>query len=246
MLRTVRVTFNRFFSSDKEFAHQIRELIGFTPSNLAVFKLAFRHSSFDPEANSNNERLEYLGDAVLDTIISTFLFKKYPKKGEGFLTETRSKIVSRKKLGEIAHTLGLQDYLAYNQNYVTVSPTMMGNALEALIGAVFVDAGYDKTKTFVMQQIIVPYIDLEVLQQTEFNYKSKLLEWSQKYNKDVKFELLEQKVVDGHNRVFTVGIKVDGKIVSKGNGKNKKTAQKEAARHAFAKLEINADELVTT
>lgn len=246
MLRTVRVLYNRFLSADRDFAGQIRDLIGFTPSNITVFKLAFRHSSYDPEANSNNERLEYLGDAVLDTIISTFLFKTYPRKGEGFLTETRSKIVSRKKLGEIAHTLGLQDYLAYNQNYVTVSPTMMGNALEALIGAVFVDAGYSETHNFVMNFIVKPYIDLDLLQQTEFNYKSKLLEWSQKYNKDVKFELLEQKLVDGHNRIFTVGIKVDGKIISKGHGKNKKTAQKEAARFAFDKLDINVEELVTT
>ena len=101
---------NRFVGTDRDFARRVRALTGFTPCNLEVFRLAFRHSSAQPESKSNNERLEYLGDAVLDTVISNYLFKKYPKRGEGFLTETRAKIVSRKKLGEIGHTLGLEDY----------------------------------------------------------------------------------------------------------------------------------------
>jgi len=236
---------NRFVGTDRDFARRVRALTGFTPCNLEVFRLAFRHSSAQPESKSNNERLEYLGDAVLDTVISNYLFKKYPKRGEGFLTETRAKIVSRKKLGEIGHTLGLEDYLTYNQSNLKVSPTMMGNALEALIGAVFVDGGYEQTRLFVINKIIKPYIDIKQLQQSEFNYKSKLLEWSQKYNRDVKFDLIEQKEDKGNNKLFVIGVKVDGKLISKGNGKNKKTAQKEAAKRAFLKLQIDASELVT-
>ncbi len=225
---------------------EINNLVGFTPSNAALFRLAFRHSSSASVANKSNERLEYLGDAVLDTIISCFLFKKYPKKGEGFLTETRAKIVSRKMLGEIGSKLGLQELLEYNHSHVVVNPTIMGNALEALIGAVFLDGGYEKTRHFVIAKIIVPYIDLDEIQQTEYNYKSKILEWSQKFNRNVEFETINQQVLDGNNRLFVVGLMVDGQMVCKGKGKNKKSAQKEASRIGFDKLDIKLDELITT
>ena len=136
-LRALRVFYNKYLSKNKELYSQIAHLTGFTPSNVALYKLAFRHSSSASDASKSNERLEYLGDAVLDTIISSYLFKKYPKQGEGYLTETRAKIVSRKKLGEIAANLGLQEVIEYNRSHVIVNPTIMGNALEALIGAGF-------------------------------------------------------------------------------------------------------------
>ncbi len=245
-MRALRVFYNKFFSSDRLLFNEIRKLVGFTPSNSALFKLAFRHSSSAPEANKSNERLEYLGDAVLDTIISSYLFKKYPKKGEGFLTETRAKIVSRKKLGEIGANLGLQEMLEYNKSHVIINPTILGNTLEALIGAVFLDGGYYHTQDFVIKKIIVPYINLDVIQQTEFNYKSKILEWSQKFNHNIEFDTIDQQILDGNTRLFVVALKVDGKIICKGKGKNKKSAQKDAARKAFEKLNIKLDELITT
>lgn len=241
MFRALKVFYNRFFSPDKALYNQIRDLIGFTPSNAALFRLAFRHSSSASMASKSNERLEYLGDAVLDTIISSYLFKKYPRKGEGFLTETRAKIVSRKKLGEIADKLRLHEMLEYNRNQVVVNPNIMGNALEALIGAVFLDGGYQQTRNFIIKKIILPYIDLEDIQKTEFNYKSKILEWSQKFNHRLEFIPLDQQNLDGNNRLFTVGVKVDGKMVSRGKGKNKKSAQKDAARKAFEKLKISLE-----
>ena len=244
-MRALKVFYNRFFSKDKLLFAEIRELIGFTPSNPDLFRLAFRHSSSADEASRSNERLEYLGDAVLDTVISSYLFYKYPKKGEGFLTETRAKIVSRKMLGAIGNKLGLQEMLEYNKDHVVVNTNLMGNALEALIGAVFLDGGYEQTRIFIIQKIIVPYIDLESIQQTEFNYKSKILEWSQKMGKNIDFITTNQQVLDGNNRLFEVALKVDGKVICKGKGKNKKSAQKEAARRSFEKLKINLEELAT-
>jgi len=247
-LRFLKVIYNRLFAPPeiKVFCKQLKNLLGFYPANPSIFKLAFRHSSSAKDINRSNERLEYLGDAVLDTVISTYLFKKYPRKGEGFLTETRSKIVSRKKLGEIANNLSLQEYLEYNESHVTVSPTIMGNALEALIGAIFLDAGYNQARQFIIYKMVINHIDLEILQHSKYNYKSKLLEWSQKYNRKVEFKLVNQQIVDGNNRLFTVCVHVDGKQISKGKGKNKKNAQKEAAKNAFSTLKISIEELETT
>ena len=240
-LRALRVFYNKYLSENKELYSQIAQLTGFTPSNVALYKLAFRHSSSATDASKSNERLEYLGDAVLDTIISSYLFKKYPKQGEGYLTETRAKIVSRKKLGEIASNLGLQEVIEYNRSHVIVNPTIMGNALEALIGAVFLDGGYKKTQQFIIQKMIIPFIDLDAIQETEYNYKSKILEWSQKFNHRIEFETLDQQILDGNNRLFTIGIKVDGQLVCKANGKNKKSAQKNASRKAFEKLNLKIE-----
>ena len=247
-MRFLNVIYNRFFASkeDKEFCRKLERLLGFYPANPGLFKLSFRHSSSAKDLNRSNERLEYLGDAVLDTVISTYLFKKYPKKGEGFLTETRSKIVSRKKLGEVAHHLNLQNFIEYNKIHVVVSPTIMGNALEALIGAIFLDAGYEHARQFVIYKMIINHIDLNILQHSEYNYKSKLLEWSQKYNRKVEFKLVDQQIVDGNNRLFKVSIFVDNKKISTGQGKNKKNAQKDAAKHAFSALNISIEELETT
>jgi len=240
-LRRIRVLYNRFLSPNKIECQKICEIVGFTPSNLKVFQLALRHSSSADQAINNNERLEYLGDAILDTIISDYLFRIYPIKGEGFLTEMRSKIVSRKMLGQIGNQLGLADLLEYNKDHVVINNNIIGNALEALIGAIFLDAGYHASQKFVMSRMVRPFIDLEEIQQTEVNHKSKLLEWSQKFNRTVSFELLSQQVIDGNNRVFTVMSKVDGKKIAIGKGKNKKAAQKDAARIAVERLGISIE-----
>ncbi len=241
-MRPIRVFFNKFFSSKKQECAKIREIIGFTPSNLAVYQLALRHSSSADQAINNNERLEYLGDAILDSVISDYLFRIYPIKGEGFLTEMRSKIVSRKMLGLIGNQLGIVDLLEYNKDHVVINNNIIGNALEALIGAIFLDAGYSASEYFVMNKMVKPFIDLEEIQQTEVNHKSKLLEWSQKFNRSISFELINQQVIDGNNRVFTVMAKLDGKKLSIGKGKNKKSAQKDAARIAVEKLGIRIDQ----
>ena len=240
ILRTLRKIVNRIVPARRKFAKRLSKLLGFTPANLAIYKLAFKHSSMSPEAHTSNERLEYLGDAVLDTIISDYLFKKYPLKGEGFLTEMRSKIVKRKKLGEIGGNLHLEEFLDYDHSYVKVNSTILGNALEALIGAVFIDAGYEKTNDFIYYKIIKPYINLDDLLSGDINYKSRLFEWSQKYNHVLEFKQLSE-TMKGNHRVFKMGAYINGKCMGQGQGRSKKDAQREAAQRAYDFLKVGED-----
>lgn len=215
-------------------------MLGFVPINLSVFKLAFKHTSRSPESYTSNERLEYLGDSVLGAIVAEYLFKKYPFKGEGFLTEMRSKMVNRKQLGELGDKLGLKDFLDYDKSYVNVNNTLLGNALEALVGAVYLDAGYETTKVFVYQKIIYPYIDVDDLESNDINFKSRLFEWAQRYEKELEFRVMEEKLSE-KSRTFTVGAYIDNKLQGKGEGRSKKDAQKNAAKEAFEKLNVAAD-----
>ena len=229
-----------FFSSQRRTIQQLSQLLGYTPVNIAIYQLAFKHSSKASDAHTSNERLEYLGDSVLGAIVAEFLFKKYPLRGEGFLTEMRSKIVNRKRLGDIGNKLNLHDFMDYDRSYVMINSTILGNALEALIGAIYLDAGYEQTRTFVYEQIISRHIDLDKLQTGDINFKSRLFEWAQKYDKDLSFQVVEEKV-SNKNRIFVVGAYIDGKMLGKGEGRNKKDAQKEAARQVYEKLKLNTD-----
>lgn len=207
------------------------------PGNIAIYLLAFKHSSKASEEYTSNERLEYLGDSVLGTVVAEFLFKKYPLRGEGFLTEMRSKIVNRKQMGEIGDKLALQEFIDYDRNCVSINGTILGNALEALIGAIYLDAGYEHAKRFVLEKILQQYIDLDHLQTGDINFKSRLFEWAQKYEKTLEFVVLEEKL-SNQIRTFIVGAKVDGKMLGKGEGRNKKDAQKQAARQIYEKLKL--------
>lgn len=236
----LKKTYNRFFSPYRKFGQQLKKLLGFTPKNIHIFRLAFKHSSKSEKAHKSNERLEYLGDAILDAIISDFLFNKYPLRGEGFLTEMRAKIVNRKRLGEIGKHLDLKAFLDYDKAYVNVNSTILGNALEALIGAIYLDAGYDKTKHFVFKKILKPYIDLDQLQTADINYKSRLFEWSQKYDRKLEFEVLEEKV-QKNVRLFIVAAFIDGEQLGKGQGRSKKDAQKAAAKQVYERMNVAKD-----
>jgi len=238
-VKFIRKLFNLYVSAQRKKARFLRELLGFIPINMSVYLMAFKHSSVSAELHTSNERLEFLGDAVLDTVISEYLFMKYPLRGEGFLTEMRSKIVNRKRLGEIGNELNLQRLLDYHRGYVTLNSTILGNAVEALIGAVYLDAGFAAAKAFILNKIMVPYISLDDLQNAEVNYKSRLFEWAQRYEKELIFEVLEEK---NHNkvRIFSVGAFIDGELMGKGEGRNKKDAEKEASREVYHKLNIDA------
>ena len=242
MLRTVKKIRNRFLASQKRrtLTYKLRRLLGFTPVNIHIFKLAFKHSSQSDYSHTNNERLEFLGDAVLDSVVSEFLFKKYPLKGEGFLTEMRSKIVNRKQLGDIGQKMDLQDLLDFDKSYVVVNSTILGNTLEALIGAIYMDAGYQLSRKFIYKCLLEPYIDLDKLQLVDINYKSRLFEWSQKYEKELTFEVLEEKM-NSNVRIFVVGAYVDGEKLGQGQGRNKKDAQKNAAKEVFNLLKVGED-----
>jgi ribonuclease III len=220
----------------KEFKKQLNNVIGFTPGDVALYKTALSHRSVREGADENNERLEFLGDAVLSSIVAHYLFRKYPYKGEGFLTEMRSKMVNRQTLNEIALKMGLKKITFYNKydNSLKVSQ-IFGNTLEALIGAVYLDKGYDKTKTWVEKVMIMPHLFIDDLEVIEINIKNKLYGWANKNGKALEFELLNEKF-EGGRRLFTIGATVDGELIAEAKGYNKKDASQIAAQMAVDKL----------
>ena len=231
--------YNLYFSSDKNFAKRLRALLGFTPSNLALFKLAFYHKSTSTDklyAVQSNERLEYLGDAVLGTIVAEYLFKKYPNSNEGFLTKMRSKIVKRKSLNRIADKMGLDVFLAQYNN-TRLSKSMLGNALEALVGAVYLECGYSRTKRYVIRKILRGYLDIHELENFDDNYKSQLLEWCQKNGSTVAYKMLAKYKFEKRDR-FKVAVLVDGKKLATADDFNKKSAEQTASERAMQILGI--------
>lgn len=219
--------------------HQLEHLLGFTPVHLPYYQLALMHRSKIEELAQNNERLEFLGDALLGSIVAEYLFKKYPYQSEGYLTELRSRIVRRETLNNVAMRMGLNKLVQYNQSDKSLSRShIFGNALEALIGAVYLDKGFPKTRSFILNYIIKPYIDIDLLESTDTNYKNKLLSWGQKSGRSIVFDTLDEKT-EGPRRVFTIAVLLDGEQVSTGSGYNKKEAGQVAAQKAIELLNIS-------
>lgn len=220
----------------KEFKKQLSNVLGFTPGEISLYKTALSHRSVREGADENNERLEFLGDAVLSSIVAHYLFRKYPYKGEGFLTEMRSKMVNRQQLNDIALKMGLKKITFYNKydNSLKISQ-IFGNTLEALIGAVFLDKGYAKTQRWVEKFVILPHLFIDDLEIIEINIKNKLYGWANKNGKALEFETLEEKFENGR-RLFTIGATVDGELIAKAKGYNKKDASQIAAQLAVEKL----------
>lgn len=244
-MRKLLKLYNFYFSSDKEFTRRLRTLLGFTPSNLFIFKLAFYHKSAineKPYAIQNNERLEYLGDAVLGTIVAEYLFQKYPSGNEGFLTKMRSKIVKRKSLNKIADKMGLDIFLS-QYNSTKLSSSMLGNAFEALIGAVYIECGYEKTKRYVINKILRSYLDIHELETYDDNYKSQLLEWGQKNGKNILYKVIAKYKFEKRDR-FKVAVMVDDEKIATADDFNKKSAEQTASEKAMKILGISIDEEV--
>lgn len=186
--------------------------------------------------NHNNERLEFLGDSVLSTIVAEYLFQKYPYKDEGFLTKMRSKIVKRKTLNTIADKMGLDIILStYSQGRMSTS--MLGNAFEALIGAIYIEWGYDKTKTYVISHILMRYLNIHELEQKDDNYKSLLLEWCQKNNHKINYATLAKFKMNKRDR-FKVAVVINGEQISTSEDFNKKSAEQAASKLAMTSLKI--------
>jgi ribonuclease III len=221
------------------FKKQVRNVLGFTPGKSVLYKTALTHRSLKDRSDENNERLEYLGDAVLSSIVADFLFKKYPYKEEGFLTEMRSKMVNRNQLNDIAIKMGLRKITQFNKfdNSLKMSQ-IFGNTLEAVVGAIYLDKGFDKTKKWVVERIIQPYLFMEELENLEINHKNKLYGWANKNGKNLDFETLEERIESGR-RLFTIGAVVDGELIAQGRAYNKKDASQIAAQEAIDKLGLN-------
>jgi len=218
------------------FRKQISNVLGFIPEDISLYRTALSHRSVREGADENNERLEFLGDAVLSSIIAHYLFRKYPYKGEGFLTEMRSKMVNRQKLNEIALKMGLKKITLFNKfDNALKASQIFGNTLEALIGAVYLDKGYVKTQTWVETYIILPHLFAEDLEGLEINIKNKLYGWANKNGKSLEFTTLDEKFENGR-RLFTIGATVDGELIAQAKGFNKKEASQIAAQLAVEKL----------
>lgn len=235
--------FHNLIRKDRAFVKAITNVTNIAPDNVYLYTLALTHTSYAKQ-NTNgkqetNERLEFLGDSILGAVIAEFLFKKFPYKDEGFLTEIRSRIVNRESLNHIAVRIGLNALVKIDQNnYNARYKSINGNALEALVGAIYLDKGYKTTKKFVLDKLIKPHFDLPTLVNTTFNFKSKLIEWAQGQNKNIRFEIVQQKQ-SGNVAEFTAEVLLDNVAIASGAGFSKKKAEQSASEKAIAALQIN-------
>ncbi len=219
------------------------DVLGFVPGNITIYKLAFSHKSSQNDKSflsQNNERLEYLGDAVLGTIVAEYLFKKYPDSDEGFLTKMRSKIVKRKTLNRIGDKMEL-DGVLQEFNNTRLSRSMLGNAVEALVGAIYLDAGYAFTQKYIVEKILRRYLDIHELENYDDNYKSQLLEWCQKHGKTISYKLISRYKFEKRDR-FKVGVFVNNQRIATADDFNKKSAEQAASEKAMIELGFLTEE----
>ena len=234
-----------YTSVDRKELQALRNILGFIPGNHALYRLALRHKSVANDINNkgiknSNERLEFLGDAILGSVVAEVLFKKFPYKDEGFLTEMRSKLVNRAHLNQLSKKMGIADLINYDAkitNQGNKNSSLFGDAFEAMIGAIYLDKGYRVTQRFIVNRILNTHVDISRLEQTESNYKSRLLEWAQKEGKEVVFEVIEDKSL-GQSRLFSVRALVDGIDTGLGQDYSKKNAEKNAAEKSCQYLNI--------
>ncbi|MBA3898940.1 MAG: ribonuclease III [Bacteroidetes bacterium] len=225
------------FSPHRKQYRKFKNLLGFYPGNLNLYEKAFRHRSVvTNDYLPSNERLEFLGDAILGAVVSHFLFQRFPFKDEGFLTKLRSRIVSRENLNSLALKLGLQNLVEKVQDRRMSSKSVYGDAFEALIGAIYIDKGYDFTKDFILNRIVKFHLDIEEFEQKDLDFKSKLINHCQKEKKLFQFKTLEEG--PAHDKVFKVVVVVDQVVLGKGADNSKKRAEQKAAEVACAALNI--------
>jgi ribonuclease-3 len=236
--------FRQLVGGDKQFRQAITTVTGLTPTNAQLYRLAFTHSSAvrqQPEGgrHQSNERLEFLGDAVLGTVVAEYLFKKFPYEQEGFLTEVRSRIVNRESLNAIALKLGLDKLVLLDagQGRAARSRSVNGNALEALVGAVYLDLGYKAARKFILNRLVKGFVDVKSLTTTTANFKSKLVEWAQREGKTVRYDI-SGEARPGGVMEFTATVVLDNEVVATGMGLSKKQAEQLAAERALTALGV--------
>ena len=225
--------------ADKALYDYIHNILGFYPKNIALYRVAFTHKSVASEMvgsyHVNNERMEYLGDAVLSTAVADYLFHTYPTQPEGFLTEMRSRIVSRASLNKLSDKLGFAAYIRHTPDVGGNAHSMGGNAIEALMGAIYLDRGFDFAKHIIIDRIVRIHIDLEQLQTTDVNFKSKLLEWSQKNKKNASFKMLEE-TGESHKKEFHVQVVIDGQPYADAIDRSIRGAEQLAAEKTWKQM----------
>ena len=226
-----------FRCKDKAFARHLREILGFYPRNISVYREALIHRSVNHhrphEQRKDNERLEYLGDAVIESVVSDLLFHHFSGKKEGFLTSVRSKIVQRSSLNRIAKEIGIVELIQSTHINHTHNSFISGNAFEALIGAIYLDRGYAHCYRFFKERIIGKHIDINKVAREEDNFKSKLIEWGQKMQYEVAFEVVEENIIGTNSPTFKSRVCIEGIEAGSGFGYSKKESQQHAAKEAM-------------
>ncbi len=234
----------RFFSAaalrSSRLRREIISITGFQPGNINLYRSAITHRSLNSHKQTgskrNNERLEYLGDAILSAVIADYLFSRYPDSKEGFLTKMRSRLVNRENLNRIALEMGLDKLVVINKNGIPTKKYIYGNALEALIGAIYIDRGYGRAKQFIIKRFVSAKSDLDKLACSEWDYKSRIIQWGQKNRQEVSFESYELEKADKPEPVFVATIHIMDTLAGEGYGNTKKEAQQLAARQALDNL----------
>lgn len=247
MNRAVKRLVNLFrirSEKDKRLIIAIKNIVGSKPLNLSLYRLAVIHRSTAKKNKKgfieSNERLEYLGDAILGAVVADFLFKKYPYKDEGFLTRVRARIVNREALNDLGRKVGLQQLVEFDNNVKSrlSHKSLYGDTLEAIVGAVYLDRGYRFCENFILSRLITPYLDISEVVQSDHNYKSKVIEYIQKHNKKVRFDIVNV-TKDQHHKEFTAEVFIDDKSYGKGFGHSKKKAEQNASQKACEVLKLN-------
>jgi len=236
MLRFFKTIFSRQSFSDKTFCYRIKAVTGIFPREVSIYREAFIHRSIIDKKNRNYERLEFLGDAILGLIVADWLYKKSPDKQEGYLTQMRSKIVSRKNLNRLGKELQLQKLIrSKNKN----SKNILGDVLESLIGAIYIDHGYAACQKFINKKIIDSFINLAELENHISSHKNWIIQWAQKNKNSFHFITKEEKNAQ-KDRVFTSSLKINKKIISKGRAGSKKDAEEISAKRAYYIIRKNS------
>lgn len=242
MLKSILLPFKVLFDSKKRISGKIKKLTGFQPGNLKLYELAFTHRSasliLEDGRKVNNERLEFLGDAILGAVITDYLFLKFPDSTEGDLTKMRSKIVNREFMNSLAKKIGIHDFIVSNVNGMPHKKHIYGNTLEALIGSLFLDKGFKKTRKFILRKIIRPHVNSGWLVSSNTDYKSLLIQWGQKNKQEISFDNYELVDEEEKMPVFVASVKVSNLCVGEGTGLTKKEAQQHAAKHALENIAL--------
>jgi ribonuclease-3 len=232
-----------YLPDKREFRSRLITILGFKPGNLSLYEIAFIHRSatiiLSNGKKVNNERLEYLGDAVLDAILSDYLFEKFPDANEGFLTKIRSRIVNRDVLNQLALSMGINKILVSRVNSTHLTRNLYGDAFEALIGSVFLDKGFKKTKKLFIKNVLNKYLDLDLIVKTDTDYKSLVFEWVQKNKSNLIFTYNEEYDFILKKSVFSTILFIDKQEFGEGHGSSKKEAEQEASNQAWKRLKDN-------
>lgn len=234
------------FSHERGLYRFCKKTIGFYPKDIELYKLAFVHRSMRDRKSyrvygGNNERMEYLGDAILRCIVSDIIYHRFPEAKEGQMSVLLSMVVKRSSLNKIGNCLGLHEVMAVGKSAMTHNSYVYGNAVEALVAAVYLDYGYDQCCKFVQERIVEPYFDLEKLANTDENYKSRLIEWSQRNKIKVEFVEEKQELDECNNSIFTMRLELAGSVMGRAQGFSKRETHQKLAEEALRKLAENSD-----